>query len=129
MLQAYGLGIGKGISVLGMCDLFEKVTDKKVNRIIGPRRPHNVDVDTLYCDSTLAQKELNWKPKCTPEQMCKSATDGLGQVRTIAWLSFAFYSNLELTQTRPCFYETNFIAKMLVHKSRLLWTPQRLSKN
>lgn len=69
--NVYNLGTGKGVSVLEVIHAFEKTTGIKLNYTIGNRRKG--DVSAIYSDSTLAEKELNWKPKYNIEDMMNSA--------------------------------------------------------
>ena len=52
---AFNVGTGKGLSVLNIIDEFEKVTNLKVNYIIGPKRLG--DIEQIYADSTFVKKE------------------------------------------------------------------------
>jgi UDP-glucose 4-epimerase len=65
----FNLGTGRGYSVLDMVHAFEKVTGQKVPYKITPRRPG--DVATVFCDPSLAERELGWKAELTLEDMCR----------------------------------------------------------
>jgi UDP-glucose 4-epimerase len=65
----FNLGTGHGYSVLDMVRAFEKVTGQKVPYKITPRRPG--DVATVFCDPSLAERELGWKAELTLEDMCR----------------------------------------------------------
>jgi UDP-glucose 4-epimerase len=65
--KAYNLGAGKGCSVLEMISTFEKVTGRKVNYKIAPRRAG--DLAEYVANPTLALKELDWKVEKTLEDM------------------------------------------------------------
>ena len=65
--KAYNLGAGKGCSVLEIINTFEKVTGKKVNYKIAPRRPG--DLPEYFADPSLALKELHWKVEKSLEDM------------------------------------------------------------
>lgn len=65
----FNLGTGHGYSVLDMVHAFEKVTGQKVPYKITPRRPG--DVATVFCDPSLAERELGWKAELTLEDMCR----------------------------------------------------------
>jgi UDP-glucose 4-epimerase len=65
--KAYNLGAGKGCSVLEIINTFEKVTGRKVNYRIAPRRAG--DLAEYFADPSLALKELNWKVEKTLEDM------------------------------------------------------------
>lgn len=66
LIEAFNLGIGKGMSVLEMVNLFQQVTGVKLRYRIGSRRPG--DVEKIYADPTRIRKELGWKPQFTIEQ-------------------------------------------------------------
>lgn len=70
-LLVYNLGTGKGYSVLEMINTFERVNKVKVNYRIVERR--DGDIAVCYADSSLANKELNWKAELSLESMCKDA--------------------------------------------------------
>lgn len=61
--KIYNLGINKTFSVMELIKAAEKVTGKKLNYKISPRRAG--DPAILMADSTKAQRELGWKPKYT----------------------------------------------------------------
>lgn len=70
-LKIYNLGTGTGYSVLEIVNAFEKANNIKVNYKIAERREG--DIAECYADSSLAEKELNWKAELTLEDMCKDA--------------------------------------------------------
>lgn len=57
--NAYNLGAGRGYSVLEIIETFERVTGRKVNYKIAPRRAG--DLAECFANPELALKELNWK--------------------------------------------------------------------
>lgn len=57
----YNLGNGNGFSVREVVDTFCAVTGESIRPIVGPRRKG--DPAILVADATLAQKELQWKPR------------------------------------------------------------------
>lgn len=59
--EAFNLGTGIGVSVLELIDQFQKVTGVKLNYVIGPRRPG--DVEKVYADPSKVNSLLNWKTK------------------------------------------------------------------
>lgn len=67
-LDIYNLGTGKGYSVLELIKTFEKISGKKVNYKIGPRRAG--DLPIVYADTQKAEKELGFKAKFGIEKMC-----------------------------------------------------------
>jgi len=69
--EIINLGTGNGVTVLEAIKAFEKVSGKKLNYKIAPRREG--DVEAIYSDSTKAIKLLGWKPQYNIEQMMASA--------------------------------------------------------
>lgn len=69
--EIFNLGIGEGVSVLEAIQAFEKVSGKKLNYKIGPRRPG--DVIAIYADKERSEKELGWQPKRDIEMIMASA--------------------------------------------------------
>lgn len=70
-IRIYNLGTGNGVSVTEIVTTFEKVNNLKLNYKYGERREG--DLPIFYADSSLANKELNWKTEKTLEQMCKDS--------------------------------------------------------
>ncbi len=70
-LSFFNLGTGNGVSVLEAISAFEKISGKKLNYAIGPRR--DGDVMAIYSDIQLAEKELGWETKFDLDQMMESA--------------------------------------------------------
>ena len=70
-VKIFNLGTGVGYSVLEMVKAFEKVNNVKVPYVIAPRREG--DVAECYADSSLAEKELNWKAELGLEDMMSSS--------------------------------------------------------
>ncbi len=69
--EFFNLGTGKGMSVLELIGVFEKVNEVKVNFRIVDRRPG--DVEKIYADTSLANRELEWKAVRTAEDMMRSS--------------------------------------------------------
>ncbi|APG65261.1 UDP-glucose 4-epimerase GalE [Tenacibaculum todarodis] len=69
--EVFNIGTGKGTSVLEIIKTFEKVTNQKLNYKIVERR--SGDITSAYADTTLANKELNWKTEKTLDQALLSA--------------------------------------------------------
>lgn len=69
--EVFNLGTGHGHTVLEAIHTFEKTTGVNVNVIIGPRRPG--DVEKVWADTTLANKELGWKAELSLEDIMRSA--------------------------------------------------------
>ncbi len=67
----HNLGTGRGYSVLEMIEAFEQATGKKIPFKIVARR--HGDTTAVYADSSLAERELNWRACLGLEQMCKDA--------------------------------------------------------
>ncbi len=67
----FNLGSGNGVSVMEMINAFEKVSGKKLNYRIGPKR--DGDVEAIYSDNTLVKNTLGWNPQFTLEDMMLSA--------------------------------------------------------
>lgn len=57
----YNLGNGSGYSVAEVISVTEKITEIKINKIIGPRREG--DPSILVADSSLIKIDLNWRPE------------------------------------------------------------------
>ena len=71
--HVFNLGTGKGESTFGMIKAFEAASGKKVNYVIGPRRPNNADVPVSYADVSKAEKLLGFKAKRSVLEMCQDA--------------------------------------------------------
>ncbi|MBI4945003.1 MAG: UDP-glucose 4-epimerase GalE [Bacteroidetes bacterium] len=69
--EIINLGTGNGITVLEAIKAFEKVSEKKLNYKIAPRR--SGDVEAIYSDSSKAKKILGWTPKYNIEKMMETA--------------------------------------------------------
>lgn len=67
----FNLGSGDGHTVLEMIKTFEKVSEQKLNYIIGPRRPG--DVVAIFANNEKAKKVLGWIPKYSLEEMMLTA--------------------------------------------------------
>jgi len=60
------IGLSKGFSVLELIQSFEKVNNLNIDYKIGKRR--DGDVEKIYADCKLAEKELGWSPQKTIEE-------------------------------------------------------------
>ncbi|MDO9261912.1 MAG: UDP-glucose 4-epimerase GalE [Flavobacteriaceae bacterium] len=69
--EVFNVGTGKGSSVLEVIKAFEKVSQTKLNYKIVRRREG--DITAAFADTTLANKELNWKAELTLEEALLSA--------------------------------------------------------
>jgi len=67
----FNLGTGNGVSVIEAITAFEKISNKKLNYTIGPKRAG--DVEAIYSDTSLSEKELGWKTEFTLNEMMDSA--------------------------------------------------------
>lgn len=63
LCKAYNLGINQGFSVMQLIAAAEKISGKKVNYKLAPRRPG--DISKLIADASKAMREFNWQPKYT----------------------------------------------------------------
>ncbi len=69
--EFFNVGTGKGSSVLEVIKSFEKVSGKPLNyKIVGRREG---DITAAYADTTIANKELNWKTEKTLDEALASA--------------------------------------------------------
>ena len=69
--EVFNLGSGNGNTVLEVIQTFEKSTGQKLNYILGPRRPG--DVEKVYADVSKANNVLGWKAEKTLEEIVTSA--------------------------------------------------------
>jgi len=69
--EVFNLGTGKGVSVLEIINAFEKATGVKLPYEIVARRAG--DVEQVWGDTSLANKELDWKAEKTLEEILLSA--------------------------------------------------------
>jgi UDP-glucose 4-epimerase len=68
--EYFNIGTGKGSSVLEIINTFEKVNNVKINyKIVGRREG---DVIAAFADTTIANKELNWKTEISLEESLRS---------------------------------------------------------
>lgn len=69
--DVFNLGTGHGITVLEAIKAFEKISGKKLNYEIGPRRPG--DIIAIYANNDLAKNILGWEPQYILEDIMSSA--------------------------------------------------------
>ncbi|MEO6813185.1 MAG: UDP-glucose 4-epimerase GalE [Ginsengibacter sp.] len=69
--EVYNLGSGNGVSVLEAIRSFEKISEKKLNYKIGPRRPG--DIVAIYANNSLAKEKLHWDPRYSLDEMMATA--------------------------------------------------------
>ncbi|QTD38806.1 UDP-glucose 4-epimerase GalE [Polaribacter batillariae] len=69
--EFFNVGTGTGSSVLEVIKAFEKASGKPLNyKIVGRREG---DITAAYADTTIANKELNWKTEKTLDEALASA--------------------------------------------------------
>jgi len=69
--EVFNLGTGNGVTVLELITAFEKVSGRKLNYKIGPRREG--DVIAVYADNSKARTLLGWETKYNLDQMMDTA--------------------------------------------------------
>ena len=79
--DVFNIGTGKGVSVLQVIKSFEKVSNKKLNYIIGPKRKG--DISQAYADTTKANIILNWKAELSLDQAILSAWEWEKKIQEI----------------------------------------------
>ena len=69
--EFFNVGTGKGSSVLDVIKTFERITGEPLNyKIVGRREG---DITAAYADTTIANRELNWKTEKTLEEALEAA--------------------------------------------------------
>ena len=70
-VEIFNIGTGRGLSVLEIIDVFQKVTGVKLNyKIVGRRAG---DIEQVWAAPTWANTELGWKAEKTVEETLLSA--------------------------------------------------------
>jgi UDP-glucose 4-epimerase len=69
--EIFNLGTGKGVSVLEAIKSFEHITGIKLNYTITGRRAG--DIEKIWADPTLANKELGWRTVSTLDESMRTA--------------------------------------------------------
>jgi len=69
--EAFNLGTGEGVSVLGLVKKFIEVTGVKLNYEVGPRRPG--DIEKVYANPDKAKQLLGWQTILKLEDALKDA--------------------------------------------------------
>jgi UDP-glucose 4-epimerase len=69
--EVFNLGIGEGVTVIEAIQAFEKISGKKLNYRIAPRREG--DVVAIYANNDKALNLLGWNPVRNIEDIMKSA--------------------------------------------------------
>ncbi|MBQ7162105.1 MAG: UDP-glucose 4-epimerase GalE, partial [Bacteroidales bacterium] len=65
-VEVFNLGTGRGLSVLEVIDIFQKVTGVKLNyKIVGRREG---DIEQVWADPTRANRVLGWQAQSTVEE-------------------------------------------------------------
>ncbi len=67
--EPINLGTGRGTTVQEMVTAFEKASGKRVERVMGPRRPG--DIASCYADVDLARTRLGWSAHFDVDRMCR----------------------------------------------------------
>ncbi len=70
-LEVFNLGTGNGFSVMQVIESFERTTGVKLDCRIMDRRPG--DIEQVWADTELANKELGWKAGKSLDEMTASA--------------------------------------------------------
>ncbi len=79
--EIFNLGTGKGVSVFEVINSFERVSGMKLKYRITGRRPG--DIEKIWADTTLANKELGWKTVYSLDDAVKSAWEWGKNLRKI----------------------------------------------
>lgn len=69
--EIVNVGLGRGLSVLGLIKIFEKTNNLSVSYKFGPRR--SGDVDICFADNSLCSSLLRWEPHKNYSDMCADA--------------------------------------------------------
>lgn len=70
-VEVFNLGSGAGVTVLELIAAFERVSGRKLNYELGPRRAG--DVVAVYADNSKARKQLDWQVQYGLDQMMETA--------------------------------------------------------
>lgn len=69
--EVFNLGTGNGVTVFEAINAFEKVSGRKLNYQVGPRRAG--DIVAIYANNDKAKSRLGWDPKYTLDEMMDTA--------------------------------------------------------
>lgn len=69
--EVFNLGTGNGVTVLEAIQSFEKMSQQKLNYVIGNRRAG--DVEAIYANNDKAKQQLNWQCKFSLDDAMLSA--------------------------------------------------------
>jgi UDP-glucose 4-epimerase len=70
-VEVFNLGSGEGVTVLELISAFERISGRKLNYELGPRRAG--DVVAVYADNSKARKQLGWEVQFDLDQMMETA--------------------------------------------------------
>ncbi|MEG0500057.1 MAG: UDP-glucose 4-epimerase GalE, partial [Rikenellaceae bacterium] len=68
--EYFNIGTGRGVSVLQLISVFEKVNHLKLNYKITPRRAG--DIEAVWADASLAEEKLGWKADVSLEDTLRT---------------------------------------------------------
>jgi UDP-glucose 4-epimerase len=77
--EVFNLGTGNGVSVLEAIRSFERVSGIKLKYTITSRRPG--DIEKIWADPSLANRELGWKTISTLDEAMKTAWEWENKIR------------------------------------------------
>lgn len=81
-VEYFNIGTGQGVSVSEVVNTFERVTGQKLNyKVVGRRAG---DIEQVWADTTLANRELGWRAEKTLEETLLSAWNWEKQYRGLA---------------------------------------------
>ena len=70
-VEVFNVGTGRGTSVAEALDAFEDATSRRVERVVGPRRPG--DIEQIYASCEKASRVLGWQADRTLEAAMRDA--------------------------------------------------------
>jgi UDP-glucose 4-epimerase len=79
--EVFNLGTGTGVSVLEAIGSFERVSGVKLRYKITGRRAG--DIEKIWADPSLANRELGWKTESTLDQAMETAWRWEKKIRNI----------------------------------------------
>jgi UDP-glucose 4-epimerase len=77
--EIFNLGTGKGVSVFEAIESFERISGLKLNYRVTERRPG--DIEKIWADPSLANKELGWKTISTLDEAMQTAWEWEKRIR------------------------------------------------
>lgn len=72
-INIFNLGSGSPSTVFEALTAFEQATSQKVDYIVTPRRPG--DIEAIFSDNSFARTELKWEPKYSLQDIMRTAWD------------------------------------------------------